>query len=628
MATVVNARDVLLQATSPRVATVTIAGNLTVDQSQVNGLGLIVAGSKLALLDGTAQVFQVAKNGTVSPSQTILAATVRNIAGTPSLTVVAGTISPAPTLEPDLTCTIAESALVTDSATLRLSITEDGTTYSDDFTICKVREGIDALNGLLTNETCSLPGDSLGNVTNYAGAGGTFKVFQGATDVTGLCSFAIVSGGNPQGLTVSINAANGVYSVTGGYPNNVTNATVTFRATFGANTIDKVFTVTKATSGSNGARGSMTFYVALSGSTAVWSDSLATTTVTAQGGPILNDTVTQYNNSQNFSETRFWSGSAWSIVNAVVDGNLLVSGTIGATKMATNLLQSDNVLTRGLTVRDGSGNIILSSGQALSSTYILDAAITSAKIANTIQSSNFSAGSAGWQINKTGGAEFNQITVRGTITASDINSSHIRGGSYTGYAWPAPGGSGFYLGPEGLLLGSAADGRYFQVEANGNIHAPQFDISGGVANFYGALQAASGTFSGTLTASAVNAVNTINIAGEAVTVPRAATSGAVSGNNNYRSLTSVFVPSGFPVIIMATVNVAGTGSATTTWANVRVWNGGQLGFSSGSTPGISACSIPFMYLDTSGNGGTYTLEFQSDINNSATGTIVAIGVKR
>jgi hypothetical protein len=54
------------------------------------------------------------------------------------------------------------------------------------------------------------------------------------------------------------------------------------------------------------------------------------------GGPILTDTVTQYNNSQNFSQTKFWDGAAWQIVNAVVDGNLLVSGTIGATKIAAN----------------------------------------------------------------------------------------------------------------------------------------------------------------------------------------------------------------------------------------------------------------------------------------------------
>jgi hypothetical protein len=70
-----------------------------------------------------------------------------------------------------------------------------------------------------------------------------------------------------------------------------------------------------------------------------------------------------------------------------------------------------------------------------------------------------------------------------------------------------------------LGFGNANLGRYFQIEANGNIYAPQLSIVNGNASFSGNLQAANGTFSGTLTASAINAVNTINIAGNAVTVP-------------------------------------------------------------------------------------------------------------
>lgn len=57
-----------------------------------------------------------------------------------------------------------------------------------------------------------------------------------------------------------------------------------------------------------------------------------------------------------------------------------------------------------------------------------------------------------------------------------------------------------------------------------------FAINGttGDATFYGALSAATGTFAGTLTADAVNAVATINIAGNAVTVPASGSSGVDS----------------------------------------------------------------------------------------------------
>lgn len=49
---------------------------------------------------------------------------------------------------------------------------------------------------------------------------------------------------------------------------------------------------------------------------------------------------------------------------------------------------------------------------------IADAAITTAKIAQQIQSTDYDSGSAGWMINKNGGAEFNNVTVRGAVYAS------------------------------------------------------------------------------------------------------------------------------------------------------------------------------------------------------------------
>lgn len=50
---------------------------------------------------------------------------------------------------------------------------------------------------------------------------------------------------------------------------------------------------------------------------------------------------------------------------------------------------------------------------------IANAAITSAKIAQQIQSTEFVKDSKGWMINKDGWAEFNSVTVRGTVYAND-----------------------------------------------------------------------------------------------------------------------------------------------------------------------------------------------------------------
>jgi hypothetical protein len=53
-----------------------------------------------------------------------------------------------------------------------------------------------------------------------------------------------------------------------------------------------------------------------------------------------------------------------------IGANVLIDGSITATKMVANLMQADNVLTRGLTVRDIFGNVILGSGTALPTNYV------------------------------------------------------------------------------------------------------------------------------------------------------------------------------------------------------------------------------------------------------------------
>lgn len=55
----------------------------------------------------------------------------------------------------------------------------------------------------------------------------------------------------------------------------------------------------------------------------------------------------------------------------------------------------------------------------INSLLVKDGSIGNAKIANQINSNNWSSGAAGWMINKGGYAEFNDVTVRGTIYAND-----------------------------------------------------------------------------------------------------------------------------------------------------------------------------------------------------------------
>lgn len=69
----------------------------------------------------------------------------------------------------------------------------------------------------------------------------------------------------------------------------------------------------------------------------------------------------------------------------------------------------------------------------MNNALIQDGSITNAKIGNVIQSNNYIAGQKGWMINKNGGSEFSEVTVRGTIYATDgwfkgtVYAEHIEG---------------------------------------------------------------------------------------------------------------------------------------------------------------------------------------------------------
>lgn len=75
---------------------------------------------------------------------------------------------------------------------------------------------------------------------------------------------------------------------------------------------------------------------------------------------------------------------------------------------------------------------VIQNGQTfIRASFIQDGTISNAKIGNFIQSNNYVAGSAGWKLNKAGDAEFNNVTVRGTVYASN--------GSFTGTVYATNG---------------------------------------------------------------------------------------------------------------------------------------------------------------------------------------------
>jgi hypothetical protein len=109
--------------------------------------------------------------------------------------------------------------------------------------------------------------------------------------------------------------------------------------------------------GPTGPRGTVQLARAVTGN--VWSDAEAQAALTANssGSPVLGDVVTLYNNSAvpKYSEARVRTASVWAVLASYINGSMLVDGTIVAQKIDS----------RGLSIQDASGNIILAAGSAL-----------------------------------------------------------------------------------------------------------------------------------------------------------------------------------------------------------------------------------------------------------------------
>lgn len=322
----------------------------------------------------TSQIFQKAKDGTVTPATITLTANQQNLSAL-------GAVTYAWTTTPNIGSGSAATFNVTDAAmganqTLLVQVTASapGATVTDRMTLVRVAEGADALTVIMDNESHSLPADLAGVVLSYAGAGGRIKVLRGALDVTSACTFSYLSSvgfsSTPTASMVASGVNAGTYALTGAGTGGVISAavdlaTVTYRMSYlyaGVTyTIDKVFTVTKSKVGVKGDRGSVRFswqnntdfqrYPNRVSPKAKWAvlgtltgtnDSDGTTMDTAatswfnnelttRGLPTglqIGDELVVSGGAQPASATGWWSGTQWIDPGFVFEGNVLVKGTV------------------------------------------------------------------------------------------------------------------------------------------------------------------------------------------------------------------------------------------------------------------------------------------------------------
>ena len=179
-------------------------------------------------------------------------------------------------------------------------------------------------------------------------------------------------------------------------------------------------------------------------------------------------------------------------------------------------LTASQINSNGLSVKDAAGNIILNAGtgdftgslNGTAASTVVSNASTALSTANSASSAASSAQSTANSANSTANSALSGLSNK----ISTDSRSVLSGGGGIAVGSLNWNSSGVRTSGYGIGITSAGMAAY---KSDGT---PTFvlDGSNGNASFAGTLSAADGTFAGTLTAAAVNAVNTINIAGDSV----------------------------------------------------------------------------------------------------------------
>jgi hypothetical protein len=130
---------------------------------------------------------------------------------------------------------------------------------------------------------------------------------------------------------------------------------------------------------------------------AINADQIATNAVTAtkiQAGAIIADKI-----------------AAGAIQTDKIAANAITGGLIAASVVITSAAQINDAVITNAKIQNGAITTAKIGDAQITTAKIGDAQITNAKIGATIASTNFVSGSTGWQIQKTGAAEFNNVVI-------------------------------------------------------------------------------------------------------------------------------------------------------------------------------------------------------------------------
>jgi Bacterial Ig-like domain (group 3) len=332
---------------------------------------LISVGPMGLTITETAEVFS--QNGTTySPTTITLTANQNNIGtGTVSWSVVTGAYTGS--LPNGTTVTIDPTKMTTPVIVIQASCTFNGVTFTDSVSVAIAQQGSTTPLMMLSNVATTVPADASGNVESYADATTTVSVFSGPTDNTSAWTISVQSytgcaAPKQVGTTISLDASHAMTADA---------ASITIQAVNGSTTLTQVFSITKAkqgvqgntgATGSNGVRGGIIVSVSVaydgpSGSFAA----AAVAQVEAISGttPVLGDVCTD-SNGNPYAYSISGGVLGWYSTSLVLNGNVVVTGTLTANKIVTNSITSLQLGNNATTNIYSGGGVVAGSNSASS----------------------------------------------------------------------------------------------------------------------------------------------------------------------------------------------------------------------------------------------------------------------
>lgn len=385
-------------------------------------------------LGGSAFAFifsDVNATAATEPASITFTAALQNVTGTVTFSALAydsagGSLGSVSLTGSGVTRSMTKAAFVAPGGTRYAIVTAsipstNGTgTLTDTFTVYRGDNGSNAITAVLSNDSHTIPTDSAGNNGVYTGSGSIIRVFEGTTELdydgVGTAVGKWTATRTASGITAGAISESGLTGVMAQHSAMTADtATVTISITGktlsgGAFSLTKLQTLSKSKSGTGGARGSARVYWPANDDfqryptrvspKAKWArlgtltgtndteaqdfDADAESYLLGEVGAsalVVGDELTATNVAGTASATGWWDGTQWVDPGTVIDGNLLVEGTVtalGVNAVYTLAVQDDAITVPRASTQDFTDITITATTEAgaqqmISQTFVVPA---------------------------------------------------------------------------------------------------------------------------------------------------------------------------------------------------------------------------------------------------------------